>query len=363
MGEESLWQSLLSSTRGESGNEFVSPVVVVGASTYPSSSFPFLLNEPSSSSLLPMQYGLIEGRLPCYYLHARLDSHSLLSTIVLPSSSSSPCLYVADIVVSSSPDHYKKSAGGDVFSSLKAQVNVVCEVLKEQAGLSFPQSFPLNPASPPSLTATSPLPVLFAVTIDTVLFEGTYVKKQAFAYLTYCLVSYAASTGCGVIFLPSSSGEKEDERRAAFRSVVMATAGLDETNNNTSIPAEDGDEFYLYLLRGGISKEYVEFLRDNSGCKNLWEADCEFDNFVLTVLDAEEQFKLNNLDAGEDEVEQKAEMEAVSSYDWMRSLQTNMESDTAQRKSARKEKKEEAEDTPSKKTEDVSSFFADLMAK
>ena len=33
-------------------------------------------------------------------------------------------------------------------------------------------------------------------------------------------------------------------------------------------------------------------------------------------------------------MEQKAEMEAVSSYEWMRALQTNMESDTmARRKS------------------------------
>jgi len=193
------------------------------------------------------------------------------------------------------------------------------------------------------------------------------VKKQAGAYLTYKLVSFAADTGFGVIFLPTSEGEKEDERRAAFRRVVLSAGGLNEDNSG-EVPREDTDEYFLYLPASTISKEYIDFHKDNSGCKGGWDADCAYDDFVQTVVDGNKDFSLVSSNDAEEDGDQKAEMDAVSSYDWMKALQTNMESDTmSRRKSAvvEPQKKEGAgdADTPSKKSEDVSSFFADLLAK
>ena len=284
--ECSLWQSLLASTTGSSDGGIPSPAVVLSAASS-FGAYEALLDLSTKGAVLPLQYGLVGNQFPVYSLDVRLDDRSLLSKIILPSSSAPPCLYIVDVVVGGDGD---RVGAGDIFSSVEAQVHAVWKVLKEEASLDIPPlSFPLNPASSsavPSSPPPGPLPVLFAVTIDTSLFEGTYVRKQAFAYLTYCLVSYASSLGCGVIFLPSSDGEKETERRAAFRRVVASKA-VREDGQGAEEPAEDSDEFYLYLQQGGISKELVEFLRDNSGCKGGWEADCEWSEFVRTVVDGE----------------------------------------------------------------------------
>ena len=254
--DSSLWKSLLASaTDGGSGSSIISSPAVVLSASSSFGAYEALLNLSSKGPLLPLQYGLVGDQLPVYSLDVRLDDRALLSKIVLPSSSSPPCLYVVDVVVGG----FRGGVGvgvGDIFSGVEAQVNSVCKVLKEEASLAFPSSFPLNPASPspPSSSSSPALPALFAVTVDTSLFEGTYVRKQAFAYLTYCLVSYASSLGCGIMFLPSSGGEKEAERRGAFRRVVASKA-VPAPGGADDEPAEDSDEFYLYLPQGSISKE------------------------------------------------------------------------------------------------------------
>ena len=187
----SLWNELLAQSTSSDTTKIPSPVISLSSHSQPLAYK--ALAQSSINYSAPLQYGLVEDQLPAFQVDVGLDDRSLLSNVILKTSKDAPSLYVLDVIVSAS---CAGTGDEDVFTCVKSQVNAVCATLKEEASLPIPPiTFPFPPAPPPPSSSPASLPVLLAVSIDTSLFEGTYVKKQAGAYLTYKLVSFAADTG------------------------------------------------------------------------------------------------------------------------------------------------------------------------
>ncbi|GMH55495.1 hypothetical protein TL16_g01922 [Triparma laevis f. inornata] len=397
-GDNEIWKELMSN-HGVSESNGSGQVVVV-TSQSESRAFRVLVGAQHKDTDKPLNYSSFkDGEVGVWCTNVALDGRGLMESVVLKSGSTQNSdhrfVYVIDVVSLAKKCPLNGKALHNLFDGLRQEINAAVDEIKKSLTTSVENSthvmksllaakqFPISPAHPLPSEPVAPLPLVFTITLDPQLFAATYTQKQALAYLTYMLRLYCHHLGASLVFIPDAGAEwKEDpneseeskikweknrERYELLQKFVMSflEGGGEGGEVSGEFALQEEDELFVFVPTAE-KEDHLNFLRSTASCKNAWDAEADdYNVFVSKCVDKTDKvFVFEEGGEGDEEgvamEEKEKDIDKIASYEWMRSLQSNMESDT--REVEKKVEKKPTAGTP-EKNEDVSAFFTSLLKK
>ncbi|GMH75096.1 hypothetical protein TrST_g5006 [Triparma strigata] len=410
-GEDNeIWKELIS-RHGVSDSNNKGQVVVV-TSQSESRAFSVLTKAPvNKSSGKPLSYSSFrDDEVGVWCANVALDGRGLMETVILKSGENAGhnFVYVVDVVSLAGSCPVVKgdrvSAPVSVFGGLREEINAAIDEIKNALStvdkpdhimkpLAKAKKFPISPAHPLPSSPPTQIPLVLCVTLDPHLFAATYTQKQALSYLTYMLRLYCHHLGASLVFVPDKGvkrevdpneseeskikWEKNFERHELLQKFVLSFFGKGGDGEGggdggggggggegggDDFEMQEEDELFIFVPTVD-KQDHLEFLKSTASCKNAWDAETDdYDAFVSKAIDkTDKAFVFKGGDKADNDVGlDEKEIDKIASYEWMRSLQSNMESDT--REVEKKKETKPAAGSP-EKSEDVSAFFTSLLTK